>query len=87
MKKLILMCCLLFSVSLVGCGGKRAVDPDVIDNRDNDRFITIYLGNADYVYVDKETRVQYLYVDNGYDGGLEILVDSDGKPLLYEGED
>lgn len=85
MKKLILMCCLLFSISLAGCSDK--TDPDVIDNRDDDSFITIYLGNADYIFVHKETRVQYLYVDNGYDGGLEVMVDADGKPLLYESED
>ena len=35
------------------------------------------------IYVDKETRVQYLY--NTYEGGMCVLVDKDGKPLLYGG--
>ena len=34
------------------------------------------------VIVDKETGVQYLFVASGYAGGLTILVDRDGKPLL-----
>ena len=34
-----------------------------------------------YVYYDKETKVQYGYTANG---GLTLLVDQEGKPLLYE---
>lgn len=30
-----------------------------------------------------ETRVQYLY--NTYEGGMCVMVDKDGKPLLYGG--
>ena len=36
------------------------------------------------IYVDKETKVQYIY--NTYEGGMCVLVDADGKPLLYDGE-
>lgn len=36
------------------------------------------------IYVDKETKVQYIY--NRYQGGMCVLVDAEGKPLLYEGE-
>ena len=32
------------------------------------------------IYVDKETGVNYLYVQNGYSGGLTPLLDADGKP-------
>ncbi|MDL2252523.1 DUF6440 family protein [Ruminococcaceae bacterium OttesenSCG-928-I18] len=34
------------------------------------------------VIVDSQTGVQYLYVWDGYGGGLTVLVDKDGKPLL-----
>ena len=34
------------------------------------------------IIVDKETGVQYLYAYWGYGGGLTVLVDADGKPLL-----
>ena len=33
--------------------------------------------------VDTETGVQYLYHSAGYSGGLTVLVDAEGKPLLY----
>ena len=32
------------------------------------------------IYVDKETGVHYLYIQNGYSGGLTPLIDADGKP-------
>ena len=48
-------------------------------------------GNDDYfglyeILVDKETKVQYLLYDECYQGGLVVIVDADGKPILYEGE-
>ena len=35
------------------------------------------------VWVDRETGVQYLLHADGYAGGLTVLVDAEGKPLLY----
>ena len=35
------------------------------------------------VLVDTETGVQYLYHSVGNSGGLTLLVDAEGKPLLY----
>lgn len=34
------------------------------------------------IYVDKETGVNYLFVANGYAGGLTPLLDRDGKPVI-----
>ncbi|GAA0774727.1 DUF6440 family protein [Clostridium subterminale] len=36
------------------------------------------------VIVDKETGVNYLYVSNGTSGGLTVLLDSQGKPIIGE---
>ena len=44
-----------------------------------------YTSTQGLIFVDKETGVQYLFVTSGDRGGLCLLVDSDGKPLLYEG--
>ena len=35
------------------------------------------------IWVDTQTGVQYLYHSSGNSGGLTVLVDADGKPLLY----
>lgn len=34
------------------------------------------------IYVDRETGVNYLFVVNGYAGGLTPLLDRDGKPVI-----
>ena len=34
------------------------------------------------VIVDKETGVNYLWVNSGYAGGLTPLLDAEGKPIV-----
>ena len=36
------------------------------------------------ILYDKETGVQYLWVKSGYSGGLTVLLDKDGKPLVVQ---
>lgn len=48
------------------------------------RFIKVYTQNAGAIeiWVDKETGVNYLYHASGYSGGLTVLLDKDGKPVV-----
>ena len=51
--------------------------------KDN-RFEKVYkqsMGSLE-VWVDKETGVNYLYRQSGYAGGLTVLLDQDGKPIV-----
>ena len=54
----------------------------------NDRFEVIYKETRSaglekrVIYVDKETGVNYLYVQVGYGGGITPLLDADGKPVV-----
>lgn len=88
MKKLLL--CMLCALTLTGCGDVKEIKSEYEEAReeqiDSRRFLEINLDGPGRIYVDKETRVQYLYFGNGYGGGVSVLVDSDGEPLLYEGE-
>jgi hypothetical protein len=48
------------------------------------RFVVTYqqqLGSVKII-VDTETGVQYFYVSEGYSGGMSVLVDRDGKPII-----
>ena len=51
------------------------------------RFIKVMtdggLLNNNEVWVDTQTGVQYLYHAVGNSGGLTLLVDAEGKPLLH----
>ena len=58
----------------------------------DDRFFKLYSqGGAvtagSQIWVDRETGVQYFYHADGYGGGLTVLVDAEGKPLLYKEDD
>ena len=49
--------------------------------------ITYKQGNAlikglELVLVDKETGVNYLFVQSGYAGGLTPILDAEGKPVI-----
>ena len=52
------------------------------------RFTKVYaqgaLGGLE-IFVDTEASVQYLFAQSGYAGGMTVLVDPEGKPLLYKG--
>ena len=48
------------------------------------RFEKIYsqsMGSIE-IWVDNETGVNYLYHQSGYSGGLTVLLDKDGKPVI-----
>lgn len=42
----------------------------------------ITLGSTIEVWVDKETGVNYIYRRDGYSGGLTVMLDADGKPVV-----
>ncbi len=53
------------------------------------RFIKTYSQGAGSteIWVDKETGVNYLYHASGYSGGLTVLVDMDGNPIVTKVEE
>ncbi len=57
-------------------------------DKEQDKLIKIYYSiSEDYeIYYDKETKVEYLIKGINKGGGITVLVDQEGKPLLYEGE-
>ena len=52
-----------------------------------ERFKLKGLGPNAHVITDEETGVQYLFIDYGYSGGLTVMVDKDGNPLIKKRED
>ena len=53
------------------------------------RFEKIYSQGAGSIeiWVDNETGVNYLYHASGYGGGLTVLLDKDGKPIVTPSEE
>lgn len=54
--------------------------------RKEDRFVKVYsqggFTTAHQIWVDRQTGVNYLYSQSGYAGGLTVLLDSAGKPVI-----
>ena len=80
---------IIMATSLFGCGSISSIGTTEETPNGEDRFIEIRtddsaIGSWTDIYVDKETGVMYLFVKNGYGGGLTVMVDEDGKPLIWD---
>ena len=52
---------------------------------DDQRFIRVFtqgMLRGSEIWVDRQTGVQYLFHQSGYAGGLTVLLDAEGKPLI-----
>ena len=53
-----------------------------------DRFICTEISGGAFdntqqrILIDRKTGVNYLWTSNGYAGGLTVLVDIEGKPIV-----
>ena len=80
---LIMICCFMF----VGCDRKN----DVTTTTELDSRFKIIKDTNDglgycNIIVDTETGVMYLFRGAADRGGLTVMLDADGNPLIYEGE-
>lgn len=64
----------LLTLALCGCTKAEA---------SNHRLRTLDTGLMYEIYVDNLTGIQYLRT---YKGGVCVMVDAEGKPLIWEGE-
>lgn len=88
-KFLILISCLCLSLSCVACTEADAETED-FSHRMKRVYVDVngetILQNTgeEKIFVDSKTGVMYLFVKNGYGGGLTVMVDENGDPLLWE---
>ena len=87
MKKAVLILVLIVIVCslMVGCSKNNL---DSTANTDRFYYIKDSSDGLSYndIIVDKTTGVMYLFHGVGNNGGLTIMVDTEGKPLIYDGE-
>lgn len=86
MKKFyIILVTFILSLFLVACGNKK---PAGDDPSKSSRFVTVESTLIYKIVVDKETGVMYAVSYGGYNSGnFSLLVDREGKPLIWEGID
>ena len=49
-----------------------------------ERFVKVHSENlgSEMILVDRQTGVNYLFVSSGYAGGLTVLLNRDGTPVI-----
>ena len=84
---LVLVMCVVLLVSCVETPIDDTYNSYEKGNSDiGNRLVCLYKHNDDIsIYVDKETRVQYMIMRGMECCAIEIMVGADGNPLLYEG--
>ncbi len=82
MKKIIISLLIIIGIVLTGWLLK---DVTISNNyAENERFVIIQQRYDEKVMYDKETKVEYFMFGGFRDGGgITVLVDKDGKPLIY----
>lgn len=73
-------------IVIMGICGWMIKGANKVEAYSEDRFIKVQDWRNNFVMYDRETKVQYYVFGSGGCGGITVLVDADGKPLLYEGE-
>ncbi len=58
-----------------------------VNRMDNGRFIRTYIQRNGFterteIWVDRFTGVNYVFTQSGYAGGMTVLLDKDGKPVV-----
>lgn len=87
MIKKIVIALLLSTAVLTGCKAEEFVSTIPVVDEYKDRFIKVSDEHYGMIVYDSMTGVQYWMSTSAYNQGtLTLLVDSEGKPLIYKGE-
>ncbi len=84
MKKIAVV--LVFVLTLAGCSNGSSSGSSNTNKETSERFVQVYSDFTNTIYVDSKTNVMYYWHCGGYGGGLTIMVDKNGQPLLWKGE-
>lgn len=76
----ILLVLVMVVAMMVGC----VSTPIVEDVETGDRFVVVVSQGTNAVYADTETGVMYYFHISGYGGGMTVMVDADGNPLIWD---
>ena len=82
----LIICVMVLAISLTGCNYanvETTYDPE--QNDIQSMFVKIEDGPSWSVVYHRETKVMYVVSSGGYNlGNFTLLVDEDGKPMLYK---
>lgn len=87
MKKMLILMILLLCLFLAGCGVKKMESANDAATNDGDKsmFVVIEKGLTYRIVYHRDTKVMYAISYGSYNiGNFTVMVDEEGKPLLYQ---
>ena len=87
MKKLFVwLLALVMVLALAGCGTSSVEQEGADTGSNTSMFVEVESDTYWYVAYHRDTKVMYTVSDGVYSRGIfTVLVDADGKPMLWEG--
>lgn len=82
MRKLLLVLLLALTLIMGGCSKDDEPSPKSIESY-QEYIYEWDSGIVWYIYVDKETDEMYLASPRGFDGGIALLYEDGGEPMLW----
>lgn len=79
---LAIMLCVMVAGVIAGC---MSTPPAVGYTENSERFAIAVSEGRNDIYVDTYTGVMYFYHDGGDSGGMSVMLDQNGKPLIWGG--
>lgn len=85
-KKIFVLAILTFCLLLTGCGTKmESANDAAINDGDRSMFVVIEKGVTYRIVYHRDTKVMYAISNGAYNAGnFTVMVDEEGKPLLYQ---
>lgn len=90
MKKLLILLVLLITLMLCACDNNgKPIEYESSEYSDQPTFVCIEVGDMYRIVYHRETRVMYVvsktYSSDGPKAIFTVMLDAEGKPLLYQG--
>lgn len=85
--KILCLIALVMVALMILCSCEEPLEQNT--EKTSSRFVLLNMQDADgtvYVYVDSQTKVQYMVFRGMECCDIQMLVDENGNPLIYEGE-
>lgn len=82
MKKKIIAVIVTATLLIAGCS-----DTANVSAGQDSTMVLVGSGRNHLIYADKDTGVMYLYMGSGYGGGLTVMLNADGTPKIWQGEE
>ena len=80
MKRICLIICICLNLSVILCGCSENISNETTSNETKE-FSEGY-GEKVYIYIDPETRVNYLIYNGYYKGGITVRYNQDGSIMV-----